>query len=66
MLGDCNGDGVVNIQDIVRIVNYVLGTTDLDAQEKAGADANGDGTVNILDVVAIVQYILGQGQLGDD
>ena len=64
--GDANGDGVVNIQDIVRIVNYVLGTTDLDAQEKAGADANGDGTVNILDVVAIVQYILGQGQLGDD
>jgi len=51
--GDLNGDGSINIIDIVALVNIIL--NDLDPQ---GADYNGDGTVNVIDVVALVQFVL--------
>ena len=43
---DVNGDGVVNILDLV-LVAQGLGT------DKPGADVNGDGVVNILDLVFV-------------
>jgi len=52
--GDVNGDGELNILDVVAIVNMIL--TD---ETNSSADYNGDGDVNILDIVAIVQVILG-------
>lgn len=47
ILGDANGDGVVNILDLVLVASQVgqFGGTD--------ADMNGDGTVNIQDLVMI-------------
>ena len=57
-LGDANGDGVVNILDIIVMVNYIMGTDDLIEQN---ADFNQDNTINILDIVAIVNYILSGG-----
>jgi len=54
VLGDVNGDQVVNIQDIILIINMVLaGSND------SLGDVNADGTVNILDIVQIVNIILG-------
>ena len=41
---DVNGDGVVNIQDLVIVAN---------AFGKAAPDVNGDGTVNIQDLVIV-------------
>ena len=41
---DVNGDGIVNILDLVAIAN---------AFGKDAPDVNGDGTVNILDLVAV-------------
>ena len=46
---DVNGDGVVNIQDLV-IVGGALGEAGQNA-----ADVNGDGIVNILDLVAVAK-----------
>jgi hypothetical protein len=57
--GDSNGDGTLNILDIVGIVNSILGTGSIDFE--CAADFNTDGTVNILDIVAIVNCILGTG-----
>jgi hypothetical protein len=51
--GDINGDGLLNIQDIILIVNMVLS-----GNYSTLADMNGDGTVNILDVVVLVGLIL--------
>ena len=51
--GDANGDGAVNIADIVEIVNFITGNASEDFIE-ACADANGDGLVNADDIVTIV------------
>ena len=51
--GDVNGDSLVNVQDIILTVNFILTNGYNDS-----ADLNGDGTVDILDVVQIVNIIL--------
>jgi hypothetical protein len=54
--GDINGDGVLNVLDIVAMVNLVL-TGGFDGT----ADMNDDGDVNVLDVVYLVNLVLGGG-----
>ena len=51
--GDINGDALVNVQDIILLVNSILGGQSID-----NGDINEDGTTNILDVVQIVNIIL--------
>jgi len=57
--GDVNGDDVINILDVIRVVNIILGIHIAGEDEICRADFNADGNVNILDVVAIVNRILG-------
>ena len=45
---DVNGDGVLNVGDIVDIVRFVRGNARADFQ-KSKADVNGDGEVNLED-----------------
>lgn len=59
MLGDVNGDGVVNITDAIGLVNHILGKSTFEVNELA-ADVNEDGAVNITDAIAIVNLILTQ------
>ena len=47
LIEDVNGDGVVNILDLVRVASSFGGTGE------NGADVNGDGVVNILDLVLV-------------
>ena len=54
--GDANGDGEVNITDVVAIVNYINNVSST-TFNKFAADANGDGEVNITDVVKVVNTI---------
>ncbi len=54
--GDCNGDGVVTVDEIVRGVNLVLGTFGL--AECPIFDANGDGEVTVEEIVAAVNALL--------
>ena len=51
--GDVNGDGAVNIQDIIIIANMLL-----NGDYSAVADVNGDGSINVQDIVLIVNMIL--------
>ena len=55
--GDANGDGEINVADIVEVVNYILGRPSGIFMWDA-ADLNGDGEVNVTDIVAIVNIIL--------
>jgi hypothetical protein len=56
--GDANGDGQINVLDVVTMVNYILGNSP-EPFVFENADVNGDGMVNVLDVVATVNIILG-------
>ena len=56
-LGDANGDGKIDTQDVVAVVNKLTGNATADFQEKA-ADVNADRVVNVADVVGVVNLIL--------
>ncbi|UCE17853.1 MAG: putative Ig domain-containing protein [Gemmatimonadota bacterium] len=60
--GDINGDGQINIIDVVRLVNSILNNRDLTPNEHWTADCNGDGSVDILDALGIINVILGVGE----
>ena len=53
--GDVNGDGVVNILDVVAAVNIVLS-----GEYQVSVDLNEDGSADILDVILIVLIIQGE------
>ncbi len=56
--GDANGDGSVNIVDVVAVINYIIGN-DPEPFIIENADVNGDGIINVLDAVGTVNIILG-------
>ena len=58
LYGDVNFDGSLNVQDIILVVNFVLGQTPTE-EEFITADINQDGIINILDVITVVGEILG-------
>ena len=52
--GDVNGDGMINILDIVIIANIILGVEEYVPE----ADVNQDGQLNILDIVTLANVIM--------
>ena len=63
--GDANGDGVVDVADVVAVVNYILGKASGNFNE-AAANINGDDVVDVADVVGIVNIILGKSYARGD
>jgi hypothetical protein len=60
--GDVNGDGEIDILDVIRAVNSILHIGPAPSEyELWAADCNGDGSVNVLDVIGIINVILGIG-----
>ncbi len=60
--GDLNADGVIDVFDVIRIVNIVLGIeTDPTDGELCAADYDDDGDIDIFDIIKVVNYILGIG-----
>lgn len=57
LIGDVNGDGLVNVTDIIGVVNYILNTPSATFVAEA-ADVNEDGIINVTDIIAIVNSIL--------
>ena len=55
LVGDVNGDGNVDISDVVALVNIILSDG---TDETNSADVNGDDKIDISDVVALVNIIL--------
>ena len=53
IIGDLDGNGIVNILDVILMINMILNS---DLQDSG--DINNDGTVDILDVVQLVNIIL--------
>jgi hypothetical protein len=55
--GDVNGDGLVNVTDIVATVNYIMEKPS-EGFNKEAADLNGDGKINVTDIVMMVKIIM--------
>ena len=59
--GDVNADLELSIEDILILVDVVLGENESQCAYEAG-DITMDGVLNILDVIGLVQYIFGGNQ----
>ena len=53
--GDANGDGQINVGDVICIINNILDPT---SSPFGNPDCNSDGDVNILDVICLINKIL--------
>jgi hypothetical protein len=62
--GDCNGDGMINIGDVIVLINYLFMNGDppipLPDGDSTG-DANDDGDVNIADAVYLINFLFTGG-----
>ena len=55
---DVNFDNLVNINDIIIVINFILHNSDPTSEQFLTADMNQDEIINILDVIQIVNVIL--------
>ena len=58
--GDINLDQQLNVLDVVTMVSYVVGSTDLNSEQINSGDANSDGSIDVLDIVQTVNNIVTQ------
>ena len=54
---DSNRDGIVNVADLQRVVNVILGLQSANGSE----DINGDGSMNSLDAQTLASIVVGAG-----
>ena len=59
-LGDINGDGVINMDDVEAFKQVVGKLVDRNNPMMVRADLNGDGVINISDFTLLRAFILGQ------
>tara|TARA_Y100001935_G_scaffold212457_1_gene182963 strand:- start:634 stop:1896 length:1263 start_codon:yes stop_codon:yes gene_type:complete len=57
-LGDINLDQLINVQDVVVVINFILGQTELTQQQQNLADLNNDNLINVQDIILVVNLIL--------
>lgn len=56
--GDVNGDGVLNVTDVMVLANYISNPS-AQTLDKAVADINGDGNVDTSDIDTLINKVLG-------
>ena len=58
-VGDVDGDGSVNMKDVLFLRKVIAGAETLTEEQAKRADVNGDGEVNMKDVLALRKIIAG-------
>ena len=56
--GDPNLDEIVNIQDVIIVVQHILGSSIIAGDSFSQADMNDDSIIDILDILSIINQIL--------
>ena len=59
LVGDVNGDGIIEYDDVMLAYKAFLGEAELTAEQLAAVDANGNGTVEEVEYQAIYQVYIG-------
>jgi len=57
MLGDANGDAIINVTDIVITIGFIFDDYP-DIFSASCADCNNDGVIDVIDIVCMVDFIL--------
>lgn len=57
--GDVNGDGKLNMLDVLKAQRHLLGLETLSGASAAILDINGNGKIDIMDILAMQKDILG-------
>ena len=57
LYGDVNYDSLINIQDVIIVISFILNNDILDEEQIIISDLNQDNQINILDIVLIVDLI---------
>ena len=57
--GDVNHDGFINVNDIMKVINYILDSSEVVGYYKCTSDVNNDSGINISDIIQLVDIILG-------
>ena len=59
IMGDVTSDGMVGMDDVVKLARAVAGNITLNEREEKLADVTGDGEVAMGDVVKIARFVAG-------
>lgn len=57
LVGDVNGDGFVNLEDVIVTLQIITGQTS--AEISLAADVNGDGKIGIVEAIVILRKLGG-------
>lgn len=60
LAGDVNNSHTVDVRDVRKITNSIMGSVTLSSQEKILAEVDGRTGINVRDVRAITNYIIGK------
>ena len=63
MTGDTNGDGKINITDMIAAKAHVLKKSLLSGAYANSGDVNGDGKIKITDLIKIKATLLGKDSI---
>ncbi len=59
LFGDVNGDGFLNVSDLVMYIDFILGYSEPEEDQFLAGDVNYSGQIDIIDVVMVIDEILG-------
>ncbi len=57
--GDLDGNGKLNILDVIRLLHIVSGLSQPTPEQSSAADMNADGKASIIDVVVLLRAVAG-------
>ena len=55
--GDVNSDTIINVQDIIILIGFILGSIEPTEDQLFIGDVNLDGIIDVLDIVLVVNII---------
>jgi len=59
LFGDVNGDGILDVSDLVIYIDFVLGYSEPEEEQFLAGDVNYSGQIDIIDIVMVIDEILG-------